>query len=185
VALSVLTRSVTVHNIEVEGISVIAWETKGFVYNQSAITNCCTLWPVTNFAGYPDRRTIRPTQVIVGGPFNGQRRAPRIEARLRRPLPLGQRPSCWPPGIRPGLQLPGLPIVVRAHLLGEALGGPGICDNLVPACQRVNQAMFTLAESIVLARVLSGREVATTRLKRVMMRLRALFPQPSQSRPSG
>jgi hypothetical protein len=120
----------------------------------------CGLFPPNYFVGYSNMRIIYPTQVIIGGPFNGQRRATMIEARLNQiNIGGGQRPQCWPPGIRSGVQAPGLAVVARGHLLADALGGPGSCDNLVPVCQSVNQDMYNRAESIVLARVQQGRVV--------------------------
>ncbi len=77
-----------------------------------------------------------------------------------KPLPTGAAPDCDPPGWNPNAYTKGSKILIaRAHLLAKTLGGPGTCNNLVTACQTVNQAMYNQAEQTIKNLVGMGMQV--------------------------
>ncbi len=120
----------------------------------------CRLFPEDHFKNHPSRKIIKPREGIVGGPWNGLRRATGAEARLDRTNITGGRPpKDDPPGFPVGAQPGGRAFVARAHLLAEVLGGPGTAENLVPLCQSINKQMYDIAENEVRMRVLRGQVV--------------------------
>jgi len=122
-----------VYNIEVDGDHVYRVGEQGLlVHNASVPNNCCTLFPGPNLP-------YLPTETIIGGPYNGRRRATGVKAILDSTNVTSGTPAGAydPPGWLFGINPPGQASrVARAHLLGDQLGGSGTDPrNIVPLCQ--------------------------------------------------
>jgi hypothetical protein len=82
---------------------------------------------------------------------------------MRRPCgsPPSNQPQDYPKGWDEAgrLLLNRGDVLVRAHLLHEDLGGPGVAKNLVVTCKGVNSKLYTELEKTVLDWVAQGTTV--------------------------
>jgi hypothetical protein len=156
-----------VFNLEVEGDHCYRVGEQGLLVHNASCPNeilaggaACALFPAS-FVGIQ----------FLG--FDSQARAKGVQARLCKDSsqtppkligggsPPSNNPQDFPKGwVEAGQMLLNRgDVTVRAHLLHEYLGGPGVSKNLVVTCKSVNSKMYADFESVVLGWVGAGSTV--------------------------